>query len=66
MTTSSCISHHRAANQIAATSDYATSSLFWFYITGGLNHQTAHHLFPGTKLKVPHGLYLHIVKRECL
>ena len=38
----------RSVNQVATTRDYATTSLFWFYITGGLNHQTAHHLFPGS------------------
>lgn len=33
--------------QIATTVDYATDSWLWTYITGALNHQTAHHLFPG-------------------
>ncbi len=33
--------------QIATTQDYATNSWFWSMFTGALNHQTAHHLFPG-------------------
>lgn len=33
--------------QIATTMDYATDSWFWNIMTGALNHQTTHHLFPG-------------------
>jgi fatty acid desaturase len=33
--------------QIATTQDYATDSWFWNIMTGALNHQTTHHLFPG-------------------
>ncbi|CAH3042120.1 unnamed protein product [Pocillopora meandrina] len=33
--------------QIESTLDYATDSWFWNVFTGALNHQTAHHLFPG-------------------
>lgn len=33
--------------QIRTTMDYATDSWFWTLVTGALNHQTAHHLFPG-------------------
>ena len=33
--------------QIASTVDYATDSWFWTVVTGALNHQVAHHLFPG-------------------
>ena len=28
------------------TRDYCTDSWFWYIMSGGLNHQTAHHLFP--------------------
>lgn len=35
-----------AKNQVITTMDYATDSLFWTHFTGGLNHQTVHHLFP--------------------
>lgn len=38
---------YRAELQIATTQDYATDSWFWTVFTGALNHQTAHHLFPG-------------------
>lgn len=37
----------RAEMQVATTQDYATDSWFWTVFTGALNHQTAHHLFPG-------------------
>ena len=37
----------RAEMQVATTQDYATNSWFWTVITGALNHQTTHHLFPG-------------------
>ena len=33
-------------NQVITTMDYATGSLFWLHFTGGLNHQTIHHMFP--------------------
>ncbi|KAJ7384944.1 hypothetical protein OS493_018632 [Desmophyllum pertusum] len=33
--------------QIQTTQDYATDSWFFNVFTGGLNHQTTHHLFPG-------------------
>ena len=38
---------NRAELQVAATQDYCTDSWFWTLLTGALNHQTAHHLFPG-------------------
>ena len=37
----------RAEMQVATTQDYGTDSWFWTVFTGGLNHQTTHHLFPG-------------------
>ncbi len=33
--------------QIVSTMDYATDSWLCTFGTGGLNHQTTHHLFPG-------------------
>ena len=33
--------------QVATTQDYLTSNWFWSLIAGALNHQVAHHLFPG-------------------
>ncbi len=38
---------YRAELQVASTQDYCTDSWFWTLFTGALNHQTAHHLFPG-------------------
>ena len=37
----------RSEMQISVTMDYATDSWLASFFTGGLNHQTAHHLFPG-------------------
>jgi hypothetical protein len=58
----------RSENQVATTRDYATSSLFWFYITGGLNHQTAHHLFPGENYTYMHDIvyYAHKFANDCV
>ena len=36
----------RAELQVLTTCDYCTDSWFWYIMSGGLNHQTAHHLFP--------------------
>lgn len=32
--------------QVATTADYATNSTLWSFLTGGLNNQVVHHLFP--------------------
>ena len=32
--------------QIVATADYATDSKLWSFLSGSLNHQVVHHLFP--------------------
>ena len=39
----------RAELQVRTTQDYCTDSWIWYFLSGGLNHQTAHHLFPGTQ-----------------
>lgn len=36
-----------AENQLMTTADYAHGSSFWLHISGGLNYQVVHHLFPG-------------------
>lgn len=36
-----------AEMQVSTTQDYAHHSWFWNVFSGGLNHQTTHHLFPG-------------------
>lgn len=36
-----------AAQQIATTADFAHNSFFWTHVSGGLNYQVVHHLFPG-------------------
>lgn len=32
--------------QLKETSDWSAGSIFWNYVTGGLNHQVVHHLYP--------------------
>lgn len=36
-----------AQKQVASSCDFAPGSLFWTHVSGGLNHQVVHHLFPG-------------------
>jgi fatty acid desaturase len=36
-----------AAQQIATCADFAHGSWFWTHVSGGLNYQAVHHLFPG-------------------
>ena len=50
--------------QIASTVDYATESWFWTVVTGALNHQVAHHLFPGV-LQTYYPQITLIVKKTC-
>ena len=50
--------------QIASTVDYATESWFWTVFTGALNHQVAHHLFPGV-LQTYYPQITPIVKKTC-
>lgn len=50
--------------QVKTTANFAPQSKFWNYITGGLNHQIEHHLFP----KIAHIHYesiAPIVKEVC-
>ena len=53
-----------AEMQIASTVDYATESWFWTVFTGALNHQVAHHLFPGV-LQTYYPQITPIVKKTC-
>jgi acyl-lipid (8-3)-desaturase len=36
-----------AAGQLATSADFAHASPFWLHVSGGLNYQVVHHLFPG-------------------
>ncbi len=46
----------RAEMQVRTTRDYCTDSWLWYFLSGGLNHQTAHHLFPGKTIIRKHGI----------
>ena len=54
----------RAELQVATTLDYATDSWFWTVFTGALNHQVAHHLFPGV-IQSHYMKITPIVKKTC-
>jgi fatty acid desaturase len=50
--------------QILTTQDYSTDSWFVTFMTGALNHQTAHHVFPGiAQCYLP--IVTPIVKKTC-
>ena len=53
-----------AEMQVATTVDFATNSWFWSMITGTVNHQIAHHLFPGV-LQTYYPYITPIVKQTC-
>lgn len=55
---------HWAEMQIATTVDFATDSWFWSMITGTVNHQVAHHLFPGV-LQTHYPKITPIVRQTC-
>ena len=58
------IKQNWAEMQIATTVDYATESWFWTVFTGAMNHQVAHHLFPGV-LQTYYSQITPIVKKTC-
>jgi len=64
---SSCeppLTKHWAERQVHTTTNWATGSHFWNWVSGGLNHQIEHHIFPG----LSHYLYpeiSYIVRDTC-
>ena len=36
-----------AVQQLTSSADFAHDSWFWTHLSGGLNYQAVHHLFPG-------------------
>lgn len=36
-----------AEKQVMSSCDFAPGNMFWTHVSGGLNHQVIHHLFPG-------------------
>jgi len=53
-----------AKSQVEGSSNFASGSWLWNHISGGLNHQTEHHLFP--TISHVHYPKLHpIVKKTC-
>lgn len=54
---------HWAAKQVFSTANWGSASHFWNFVSGGLNHQIEHHLFPS----MSHYLYPTIapVVKQC-
>ncbi|XP_064402408.1 uncharacterized protein LOC135348159 [Halichondria panicea] len=62
--TNNVIHQEWAEMQVRTTRDYCTDSWVWYFLSGGLNHQTAHHLFPGI-LQSNYWWITPIVKETC-
>jgi fatty acid desaturase/predicted heme/steroid binding protein len=50
--------------QVSGSSNFAAGSLFWNHLSGGLNHQIEHHLFPSIS-HVHYPAISHIVQKAC-
>jgi acyl-lipid (8-3)-desaturase len=50
--------------QVRTSCDYATDSVFWTYLSGHLNYQTCHHLFPSIQ-PLHYEALLPLVKETC-
>lgn len=53
-----------AVSQVIGSSNFASGSWIWNHISGGLNHQTEHHLFP-TVCHVHYPAISKILKQTC-
>lgn len=53
-----------AVTQVAGSTNFAPGSILWNHISGGLNHQIEHHLFP-TICHVHYPSLQPIVKKTC-
>lgn len=58
------VSQGWAASQVSTTNNFCTDSLFWTHISGGLNFQIEHHLFPGV-CHLHYSSIQPIVKQTC-
>ena len=56
---------HWAVKQVVATANWQSKSHFWNFISGGLNHQIEHHLFPSVSTWLYPQLS-DIVKQTCI
>jgi fatty acid desaturase len=53
-----------AKSQVLGSSNFASGSWLWNHLSGGLNHQTEHHLFP-TICHLHYPALSHIVRKTC-
>lgn len=56
---------HWAVQQVCTTTNWASESIFWNYMSGGLNHQIEHHLFPTMSICL-YPVIAPIVKQTCM
>jgi fatty acid desaturase len=55
---------HWAVHQVYATANWKSGSYFATFLSGGLNHQIEHHLFPSMSIYL-YPKIAHIVQEEC-
>lgn len=55
---------HWAKKQILGTANWASGSMLWTWVSGGLNHQIEHHLYPAMSM-YNYPRISHIVKATC-
>lgn len=58
------VSQGWAESQVRTTTNFCTESLFWTHVSGGLNFQIEHHLFPGV-CHLHYPSMQQIVKQTC-
>ena len=56
---------HWSVKQVLGTSNWHSGSVWWNWVSGGLNHQIEHHLFPSMNIHL-YPLIAPIVKQTCL
>ena len=59
------VSLHWAVEQVFETTNWSSGHHFWNWVSGGLNHQIEHHLFPNVSY-YHYPAISHIVKRCCI
>ena len=58
-------SAHWSCKQVLGTSNWQSGSVWWNWVSGGLNHQIEHHLFPSMNINV-YPLISPIVRQTCV
>ena len=53
------------AGQVLTSADFCHGSFFWTHVSGGLNYQIVHHLFPGV-CHCHYPLIAPVIRQTCL